>query len=212
MNRLQSAFDAEPVPRDLEAKIRASLQPRTFSYYPRLLSSLALLVLMVGGLQYYGIRETGRLLRIGVSDHVHCAIEGAYPKQTERVAMVDALGPYSLMLQPILDQMPGAPVVSAHRCTVNGRAYVHVIVRKGETMVSVIMTKHTDDEFYPRTFSTALVRKSSLPIREAELDGYSVAGFTAGGYFGYVVSALPAAENREIASRVGPVIRKYTGA
>jgi hypothetical protein len=211
MNRLQAAFDAEPVPRDLEAKVRARLENRTFSYLPRLISSLALLVVMAIGLQYYGVSQANLLLAIGVSDHRHCAIEGAYPKQTERAAMITALGPSSVMLQPILDQMPGDAVVSAHRCTVGGRAYVHVIVRRGQSMISVIMTRRKDDEFYPRTFSTAFLRRSSIPIRDAELEGYSVSGFTAGGYLGYVVSALPPAQNRELAAHIAPVIRKYTG-
>jgi hypothetical protein len=204
-NRLRTALDSEPVPRDLEAKVRAKLEQPAATPWPRLVSSFALLLALVGGLQVFRVVQTAQLLRVGLEDHLHCAIGGVYPKQTEKAAMTAAMGPYSVMLQPILDQMPGDAVVSAHRCTADGRAYVHVIVRRGSTLISVIMTKRKSAETYPR----AIMSRSS--IRQSTMEGYSVSGFAAGGYLGYVISGLPPEQNGELAERIAPVVRRYTG-
>jgi hypothetical protein len=211
VSRLKSALDSEPVPRDLEARVRASLE-RPISPWPRLLPGLAMLGLMLVFLAFNGITGTNELLRVGLRDHLHCAIGGVYPKQDgNRAEMTKALGPYSLMLQPILDQTPGDPVVSAHRCTIAGRNYVHIIVRREGKLLSVMMTKREKGEAFPRLFSSGLYSKTQS-VRDGELDGYSVSGFTAGGYFGYVASSLPMEQNRELAVKLAPVLRRYTGA
>jgi hypothetical protein len=205
--RLRDALDNEPVPRDLEAKVRARLDAgASWSPWPRLIPGLAMLVFLAGFVGFYDVTQTRRLLRIGIADHLHCAIEGEYPKQTDRAAMTGALGPYSLMLRPILDQAPGDAVVSAHRCTIGGRAYVHVILRRDGKMLSVILTKRAEGESFPRMMARA------ASIRDGELDGYAVSGFNAGGSLGYVVSSMPLQQNQELAVKLAPVIRRYTGA
>jgi hypothetical protein len=209
--RLRNALDSEPVPRDLEAKVRARLDVHASSPWPRLLPGLALMAFMLVFVAFNGVSQTHELLRVGIRDHVHCAIGGVYPKQTERAAMVQAMGPYSVMLQPILDQTPGDQVVSAHRCTAYDRAYMHVIVRHEGKLISVIMTKREKGESFPRLFSAGLY-SGTASIRDGELDGYTVSGFTAGGYFGYVVSSMPMERNRDLAARLAPVVRRYTGA
>jgi hypothetical protein len=208
--RLQQAVDNEPVPRDLEARVRTRLESapaRGLSGWGRLASSVALLVFMLGGTQYYAAQKIHELLQIGENDHVHCAIEGEYPRQTSKAEGLQALGPYSLMLQPILNQFPGDDLVSAHRCTVNGRAYVHIILRRKGMLISVIMTRHEDGEVFPRAIG---IGKAS--VHENELGGYAVAGFQAGNYLAYVISGLPGQQNKPLAERVMPVIRRYTGA
>ena len=209
---LRDALDQEPVPRELEAKVRAGLERGgAWPAWQRLIPGLAMLVFLAGFVGFYDVTQTHRLLRVGIADHLHCAIEGEYPKQIkagqpDRAAMTEALGPYSLMLQPILDQAQGDAVVSAHRCTIGGRAYVHVILRHDGKMLSVILTKRAEGEAFPRMFARA------ASIRDGELDGYTVSGFNAGGYLGYVVSSMPLQQNRDLGVRLAPVIRRYTGA
>ncbi len=209
---LRRAVDAELVPRDLEARVRTGLGQGSTAQWGRLLSSIAMLVMVLGGMQFYAMQKTHTLQRVGLDDHLHCAIAGEYPHQTEKAVMVQDLGPYAPMLQPILDLSPGDPVVSAHRCTVSGRTYVHVILRRGTTLVSVILTRRRDKEAFPGTLATLVSHGNSAHLHEGEMGAYSVAGFEAGAYLGYVVSALPDQQNSELAGRVAPVIRRYTGA
>jgi hypothetical protein len=161
----------------------------------RLISSLAMLILVIGGVWYYGVRKTGELFEIGVNDHVQCAIAGTYPGQTQGLG--DQFAP---MLQPMLDAAAGDAVVSAHRCTVADRAYVHIILRRGPTLISVILTQRGAQEVFPR-----------LPgaLHAGSRDGYSMAAFESGAYLAYIVSTLPGPQNRELAARLKPIIDRF---
>jgi hypothetical protein len=163
----------------------------------RLLSSFAMLVLVVGGVWFYSVGKTSELLDIGVKDHVRCAISGRSPNQTQGLGTQ-----FAPMLQPVLDAA-GADyaAVSAHRCNVDDRAYFHIILRRGQTPVSIILTRRRDQEVFPRTLSA---------LHEGSRDGYSVDAFASDGWLGYVVSALPGPQNGQLAARVAPVIDRYT--
>jgi hypothetical protein len=115
------------------------------------------------------------------------------------------------MVQPILDAA-GAQydAVSAHRCNVEGRAYIHIVLRRGQTPVSVILTRRGDQEVFPRVLAGRVVHAAGIPLHEGSRDGYSVAAFDSGAWLGFVVSALPGEQNGELAFRVAPVIDRYT--
>jgi len=220
-DRLRAAFDHEPVPRDLEARLRARLagmQPGAprFGLDWQFVAASILMFVVVGGLaQYYAQKRIHDLLRVGVEDHIHCAIAGAYPHQKQRLEMTEGLGPqFAPMLQPVIDEASaGRPtpdaVESAHRCTVNGRAYVHIILRRDGMLISVILTKRAERESFPRALAARVIHASGIPIQEDNLDGYSVSGFESGAWLGYVVSGLPAAENDALSVRLAPVLRRY---
>jgi hypothetical protein len=182
--------------------MRTNARPRG-SPRIRLISSVAMLALVIGGVSVYSIRKTSELLEIGLNDHVRCAIAAAFPRQT---GLGDRFAP---MLQPILDAAGrDYAAVSVHRCDGDGRAYFHIILRRGQTPVSLILTlRGGAGEVFPRAvFPRALFG----PLHEGKRDGYSVAGFESGAYLGYIVSALPGSQNSELAARVAPVIDRYT--
>jgi len=174
-----------------------------------------MLVVVLGLLQYHAQEGIRDLLRVGVQDHIHCAIAGAYPHQKQRIEMTAGLGSdFAPMLQPIIDQASvgqATPdeVESAHRCTVNGRAYVHIILRREGLLISVILTRRSESEVFPRALAARVIHASGIPIHEDNLDGYSVAGFESGGWLGYVVSGLPRGENDALSARLAPVMRRY---
>jgi hypothetical protein len=169
----------------------------------RLVSSVAMLILVIGGVWYYAGRRTGELFDIGVNAHVQCAIAGIYPAPTQGLG--DKFAP---MLQPVLaaatDALGSAALVSADRCTVADRAYVHIVLRRGResTLISVILTQRGDQEDFPR-LPTALHTGSR--------DGYSVAAFESGAYLAYIISTLPGQQNRELAGRLEPIVDRFAG-
>jgi hypothetical protein len=214
---LRRAIDNEPVPRDLEARVRARLtSPGLAEGWGRLVSSLVMLVIVVAGVLFVSHRKTDQLLALGVNDHVHCAIAGNYPRQTMRVEMTQGLGPqFAPMLQPVIDAagksgMKIDSVVSAHRCTIMGRSYVHVILRRGQMLVSVILTRRENGDVFPGETLARMVHRSEVPLHDASVAGYSVAGFESGQWLGYVVSAMPELRNQELAERIAPVVANYT--
>ena len=219
-DRLRAAFDREPVPRDLEARLRGRLAATRPGGNGRgwqtLGTSLAMLVVVLGLFQYHAQKGIRDLLRVGVDDHIHCAIAGGYPHQKQRIEMTEGLGPeFAPMLQPVIDQASaGRPtpdaVESAHRCTVNGRAYVHIILRREGILISVILTRRAETESFPRALAAHVIHASGIPIHQDNLDGYSVSAFESGAWLGYVVSGLPAPDNDALSVRLAPVLRRYT--
>ena len=217
--RLRNAFENEPLPHDLEARVRARLastEPgRRRAGWPALMGSLAILVVVAGLWQYAAHRRTAELLRVGLNDHVHCGVAGGYPHMTERHEMVEGLGPeFASMLQPVIDRVStdrSEPdtVESAHRCTVNGRSYIHIVLRRQGTLISVILTRRGESESFPRALAARVIHASGIDIHADSLDGYSVSGFETGGWLGYVVSGLPAPENEAISVRVAPVMWQH---
>ena len=222
-DRLRSAFDNEPVPNDLEARLRARLdqtpQGAGISRWWLVAACLAMLAIAIGISQHAAQKKITALLGIGVSDHVHCAVAGVYPHQTRRVEMIDGLGPqFAPMLEPVVERASaGRPkpdaVESAHRCTVNGRAYVHIILRRDGMLISVILTRRSDTETFPLVTAARILHASGnasgIPLHDASLDGYSVSGFESGAWLGYVVSGFPVRQNDALAARVAPVVRGY---
>ena len=87
-----------------------------------------------------------------------------------------------------------------------------MIVRRNSMLISVILTRREKADAYPRAIGMRVVEISGIPVHGGEMSGYSVAGFEAGNYLGYVVSGLPGQQNDQLAGRVAPVIRRYTGA
>jgi hypothetical protein len=170
----------------------------------RLFSSIAMLVLIVGGVLFYSIRKTNELFAIGVNDHARCATAGAVPQQ-------EGLGTqFAPMLQPVLDAAgTDYAAVSAHRCNIDGRAYFHIILRRGQTLVSLILTLRGEQELFPRALAGRVVHAAGIPLHEGKRDGYSVSAFESGAYLGYIVSALPDPQNGELAARAAPVIDRY---
>ena len=209
---LRRAIENEPVPRDLEARVRARLaSPRRAAGWGRLVSSLVMLVIVMGGVLFVSHRKTSDLLALGVNDHVHCAIAGNYPRQTMRVQMTEGLGPqFAPMLEPVIEAADMDSIVSAHRCTIMGRSYVHVILRRGQMLLSVILTRRGNGDVFPGDEMARMVHHSEVPMHDARMAGYSVAGFESGEWLGYVVSAMPDTRNRELAERIAPVVENYT--
>jgi hypothetical protein len=177
----------------------------------RLISSFAMLAVVAAGVGFYSVRKTDELLRIGLNDHLHCAVAGTYPRQTRKGEMSDGLGDrFAPMLQPVVDAADGGVALSAHRCDIQGRAYIHIVLRRDQTLISVILTRRGEREVFPRALAAHVVDAAGIALHEGRRDGYSVACFECGGYLGYIVSALPGEKNDELARRIAPVIARFT--
>ena len=197
-------FDVPECVKMRNSKMRSNTSPRG-SPRIRLISSLAMLILAVGGVSFYSVRKTGDLFGIGVNDHVRCAVANADTRQ-------EGLGvQFSPMLQTVLDAAGADYAVrSAHRCSVEGRAYFHVILQRNQIPVSLIFTRRTEQEVFPRALAGRVVHVAGITLHEGTRDGYSVAAFESGSYLGYIVSALPGEQNSELAALVAPVMDRYT--
>jgi hypothetical protein len=94
----------------------------------------------------------------------------------------------------------------AHQCTYAGRRFIHLTMRKGSDVISLVVTRKNPDETF-RTLSPA-VGAAGVPIYQASAANYQVAGFESENYLAYVVSDLNAAANLDIAAALAPAVRQ----
>ncbi len=173
---LRRAVDSEPVPADLSALVRTSLEGHRSRNWLGLLAGLAACcVLLVAGLNVY----TVSVLRVGLNDHVHCGLGRNFPVQAESNEMAAALGPeFGPMVQPMMQKTSGLRLISAHKCFVGKRQYIHFVFEGSDGLTSVSITEQAGLEW--------------LPVQqEREIDGQAVIGFEDDHYMVFVSSAQP---------------------
>ncbi|HET7213909.1 MAG TPA: zf-HC2 domain-containing protein [Terriglobia bacterium] len=221
---LQRAAAREPLPEGLEGAIHQRLkkaQQRPFwtSRGPTWTLAVAvaamLAIVLVAGLQWSKLEHARQMvagvLQLGVSDHLHCAIRGHnYPDVANPPEVLrKKLGPQYAELLPVVEKkLPGFQVLEAHICTVPGspRKYVHFIARGKGTILSVILTKR-EGEILPQGRFVTAASFGSINFYEKQLEGMSVAGFQADGYFGFVVSSLGRQEMGQLAEGLAPALQ-----
>lgn len=161
--------------------------------------------------QEVALNQSAQILRIGLNDHINCAIvhEQANRRFTPE-KMVERLGAdYAGLLPVVKEKAPeGYEVVIAHKCHVDKREFVHMILKNDEKVFSLVITKKNGEAF-PESAALAVSRAAGAPLYEARLQDYEVAGFETRDYLGFVVSNLTPQDNLEIASTLAPVVRDF---
>jgi hypothetical protein len=157
------------------------------------------------------------LLRVGLIDHVHCAI---ISQQWKRFISFDemkastgrqALGPEFIDLVPAVEAKLGSEykLVLGHRCVANHRRYVHLILKgKKGAIVSLVITEKNNESF-SQSDAVAVMRASGIPIYRGRQGILEIAGFESDKYLAYVVSNLDRAANLNVASLMAPVVYNH---
>ena len=161
--------------------------------------------------QEVALDQSAQILRIGLNDHINCAI--VHEQANERFTpekMVERLGAdYAGLLPVVKEKAPaGYEVVIAHRCHVDKREFVHMILKDDEKVLSLVITKKNGEAF-PESAAPDVFRVAGTPLYEARLQDYEVAGFETRDYLGFVVSNLAPQDNLQIASTFAPVVRDF---
>lgn len=158
-----------------------------------------------------GRRVVARVLALGVSDHLQCAIKGHnYPDLANPPDQLrKKLGPqYAGLLEVIQQKLPGFEVLEAHICSVQGspRKYVHFITRGRGTILSVILTR-TEGEHLPKGIAFSSGASGGINLYEAHLEGMNAAGFESKEYWGFVVSDLGRDTTMQVANELAPPLK-----
>jgi hypothetical protein len=151
--------------------------------------------------------QLAEVLRIGVADHIRCGVtfHSSTEEQFTPEQIVREMGEYEGLVPIVREHLGDYRVAVAHQCTIGGRKYVHLILRRGEEMVSIAITRRKPGEAFPHDAQPA--GTSSTPIYQARLDDYHSAGFQTDEYFAFVVSDRPHEENMQMASVLaGPMV------
>ena len=221
---LQRAVWNRPVPDSVRMgvvrKLRAS-QTRSFAgvSIKRWALGLAAAVLVLFGLfaaEWLNLRRGEQLiasiLKLGVSDHVICAIkEHNYPEVANPPDQIrKKVGArYAALLQVVQERLPGFEVLEGHICSIPGsdRKYVHFITRGQGTILSVILTERNGAAL-PRDKFLLSADSGALGIYENRLSGMEIAGFESGRYFAFVVSDLSQIELLQLARELAPALNE----
>ena len=235
-NLLQKAVLRDGAPAAMRDRIRRDIRnspdawwsPRTHLMQWALVAAAAL-VLFVGGwsvLHSYNLRRpqprsveatllrpeipNADLLNIGLVDHINCAVvHGQQDRRLTPEQMSERLGSDYAGLVPVVEEKaPGFNIVVAHRCHVEAREFVHLILRNQERVCSLVITKKNGEAF-PADEAAAIEQAASVATYRARTRDYEVTGFETRDFLGFVVSNLSASGNRMLASSLAPAVRDF---
>jgi anti-sigma factor (TIGR02949 family) len=229
--RLKTAVANQEVPSDLQARIHLSLtRESNRNAAPNLrrpqtwwMAAAAMLIVALGSWAVFRVlthraesrqalaAQNGEILNIGLEDHVHCALGlGFADRVFSEEQMAKQLGPdYAGLVDIVKGQVPGdLKVIVGHRCGVNGRKFVHLILRNQDTIVSVVITKRGGESFAQLHEIPA---PGGLNLHKARLDNLEVAGFETPNYLVFVVSNMPDKDNAQIAASIAAPVRDKLG-
>lgn len=235
-NRLKLAVASETVPAALEYRIRRSLQEQaapakrstSWMWAPRLsLAALATLLVavtvayQVGHLRFTAESQeafiqsiSGRvatIMRVGLGDHVHCAVFRKAPKTaptfTELVQDVEPQ--YRGLVTVVKEHIPDDyKVVMAHHCRYHGRKFVHLTMRSGSSLISLVISRRGQGESFERDLGPVLA-ESGIPIYQAGVQSYQIAGFESRDHLAYIVSDLNDKGNLHLMAAIAPSVKGF---
>ena len=225
---LKGAVLKDSAPTDLQERIRRSIRKNSSTSWQRwMLAAAAMIALIAGGSGVVQLLKRGapvpsdatsslgsadaQLLKIGLDDHVHCAVDSGFANRvfTEE-EMLAKLGPdFSGLVAAVQAKAPeNYRVVVGHRCKFNGRDYIHMILKSPETALSLVLTRKHGESFLGDT-AAAILESSGVPIHEARIKDLEIAGFETGDFLAFVVSDLGHQEHLQMASTLAPSVLEF---
>jgi len=230
--QLKPAVQSVPTPPYLEAKVRASLrepQPARRWWAPAA-AAAAVTVLSVGAITGYhfghfrltpGSQESyiasvsgdiGTLMRVGLGDHVHCAVFRKYPQNPPSPEeMASAIGPdFAGVIPLVREHAPGdLRLVLAHRCTYHDRHFVHLILKNDSRLLSVIFTRKSEGPPVTAGDLAPAWTEGGLPTYQSSVQRFQIASFQSRDYLVYIISDTPAQQNLATMQAMAPSLSAY---
>jgi len=149
------------------------------------------------------------VMRVGLGDHVHCAVFRKYPRQAPPPETVAAeIGPdYFPLVQLVRDHIPGNQrVVMAHRCRYHGRRFAHLTMVDGSHLTSLVIAERQPGETFQSSGLAPALSDAGLPIYHSSVQRFQINGFQTSRHLVYLVSDLSQdANQRMMASLARPV-------
>jgi len=237
-DQLKQAVNSEPVPCGLRDRIRTAIRSEdpikggraTWRHWPVAAAAVMLLGLSaVATLQLWNSRvssgevkltaqdltlseQVAAVLKIGISDHIHCVIESHSDEELlTSDQMVQKMGATYEGLVPLLKtELPEGFFISVgHRCNVSDREFVHLILKHGEKVVSVLITEKDGLDFPLAGTRASSVKADGITLHHDRLQSVEAVGFQSKGHLAFVVSSLGHEENLHIATRLAPKVNRF---
>jgi len=233
--RLKAAVESQQAPSDLAVKIRRQIhqqqsRSRLADWNLWTMAAAAVVVLSIGiwvtrtrtympeiadrrGQDVFiqKVSQTvSKVLRIGLGDHIHCAVFRKYSKNPPALAqLAESMGPTFQGLVPLVKaSVPDRyRIIMAHQCSYSGRHFVHVTLTDGSNLMSLVIARKELGESLEGLSPS--IRASGVPVYQAVAGRYEVAGFETPQYLAFVVSDLNAENNLHMASNLAPTVHNF---
>jgi anti-sigma factor (TIGR02949 family) len=227
--RLREAARSASVPANLASNIDRHIEAGARKRFPRAgMMAIAAAAILAIGIAVWRVEfrsqgpleqdayleqaSTGiaRILRVGLNDHVHCAVFRKYPAQPQSLQrMTQLLGPQYADLEPVFAaHLPaGIKVVMAHHCSFRGRRYVHLIARDGAKLVSLIIARREQGEALESELR-AVAQEGGAQMYSSDARQFSIAAFETPAHLVYLISDLGPRENMQIMESMAAQIRE----
>lgn len=224
---VRQTVTSETAPSELIAAVRNQVRKResifSNNFVRRAMAAAAGLVLTIAGIQAmrWGMprpvaynTSVAALFRVGLVDHIHCAIlSGRWKQFVPFEAMKaetgrQALGPPFIDLVPAVEAKLGRQyqLVQGHRCVANNRQYVHLILTNAEGIILSVVITEKNNESFSKAAAVAVIQASGIPIYQDQQGTDQIAGFESDKYLAYIVSNLDSKSNLNAASLLAPVV------
>jgi anti-sigma factor RsiW len=235
--RLQTAVETQPVPAELAVRVRERIREHEsrsafgLGWNRRWAMALAPSACLAVALWLNPLRDripdypdrpsqnayiqrvsstVGAILRVGLGDHIHCAIYRKGPRTASPVAKMESdLGPQFKGLVPVVNATipKGYRIVVGHQCSYLGRKFVHLTLEKDGDLLSLVIARKQEGESLAG-LGTAN-QHSGIPVYQAAAGPFQVAAFDAGNFLAYVVSDLKPKSNLQVAAALAPGVRDF---
>ncbi len=149
------------------------------------------------------------VLKLGLGDHIHCAVFRKFGKPATLDKMQTDLGPsYQGLLPLVKAAVPERfHVIMAHQCSYRGRKFVHFTMYDGKDLLSLVIARKQDGETLAGL--KPAMEASGIPVYESGTERWQIAGFEAGGYLAFVVSEMKGKANLQVAASLASPVRDF---
>jgi hypothetical protein len=230
-DRLKQAVHADVAPDHLHARIRNDIRGGRRAGVPAVwLAIAAALVISVGigSAYHFGYllftadsresyissisNQVAAIMRIGLGDHVNCAVFRKYPKNPPPVeAIVAEIAPkYRDLVSVVRSKVPQEyRLFMAHQCEYHGRRFVHLTFRGDSRVLSVVIARKDWGDSFTKADLLPALAQSGIPIYRAGVQSFQIAAFETSGHLVYFISDLPEQKNMDIMLALAPDVREF---
>lgn len=231
-NRLRAAVKSVAAPPFLEARIRHSLRTEKPGrrWLPRLIPAAAAVAVFAGFAvayqlghlrltvssqeSYIGSVSTriATLMRVGLGDHIHCAVFRKYPKNPPTTQdFIEKMNPQYAGLIPIVrSQVPDSyRMMLAHQCSYHRRKFVHLSLMNDSNMLSLVITRKGDGESFNTEDMLPALVQAGIPMYQSSVQRFQISAFETRDYLIYFISDLPKQQNTELMLALGPKVKDF---
>lgn len=231
-NRLRAAVKSVATPPFLEARIRHSLRTEKPGRrrLPRLIPAAVAVAVFAGFAvayqlghlrltvssqeSYIGSVSTriATLMRVGLGDHIHCAVFRKYPKNPPTTQdFIEKMNPQYAGLIPIVrNQVPDSyRMMLAHQCSYHRRKFVHLSLMNDSNMLSLVITRKGDGESFNTEDMLPALVQAGIPMYQSSVQRFQISAFETRDYLIYFISDLPKQQNTELMLALGPKVKDF---